>query len=130
LAAGLLARGRREPKRSDEHGQLDLVWRALIRPALVTGALWLVLAIFSSLYFSGVVVSDSREYGTIGVVFTLLTWFILIGMVIVLGATCGSFGSDGGVAGGLVQDPWSSARACRRSGLVAPGAPTAGRARA
>jgi membrane protein len=65
-------------------------WRALIRPAVVTGAFWLVLGIFSSLYFSSVIVSDSHEYGTIGVVFTLLTWFILTGTVIMLGAICGA----------------------------------------
>jgi uncharacterized BrkB/YihY/UPF0761 family membrane protein len=57
---------------------------------LVTSILWLVLALFSSLFFSSTMVSDSREYGTIGVVFALLTWFALIGMVIVLGAALGA----------------------------------------
>ena len=65
-------------------------WRRVIRPSLVTAVLWLGLAFFSSAYFSSVVIDDSRTYGTIGVVFTLLTWFILIGSVIVLGAGCGS----------------------------------------
>jgi membrane protein len=64
-------------------------WRALFRPALVTAVLWLCLSLFSSLYFSSVVVSDSRQYGTIGVVFTLLSWFVLIGVVMVLGAVLG-----------------------------------------
>jgi membrane protein len=65
-------------------------WRVLLRPAIVTALLWIGLAIFSSLYFSSVLVSDSHEYGTIGVVFTLLTWFILVGGVFVLGAACGA----------------------------------------
>ena len=65
-------------------------WRVVVRPALVTGVLWVALAFFSSLYFSSVVIDDSRTFGTIGVVFTFLTWFILIGAVIVLGAACGS----------------------------------------
>ncbi len=65
-------------------------WRLVIEPALVTAVLWTVLALFSSLYFSSVVIDDSRLYGTIGVVFTLLTWFILIGGVIVLGAAFGA----------------------------------------
>jgi membrane protein len=65
-------------------------WRRVIRPALVTAVLWLGLAFFSSGYFSSVVIDDSKTYGTIGVVFTLLTWFILIGSVIVLGAGCGA----------------------------------------
>lgn len=65
-------------------------WRRVIPPALVTATLWLVLALFSSAYFSSVVIDDSKTYGTIGVVFTLLTWFILIGSVIVLGAALGA----------------------------------------
>ena len=65
-------------------------WRSVIEPALVTALLWTGLALFSSLYFSPVVIDDSRLYGTIGVVFALLTWFILIGGVIVLGATFGA----------------------------------------
>jgi uncharacterized BrkB/YihY/UPF0761 family membrane protein len=44
----------------------------------------------SSAYFSSVVIEDSRTFGSIGVVFTLLTWFILIGSVIVLGAARGT----------------------------------------
>jgi membrane protein len=65
-------------------------WRHLVRPALVTALLWVALAVFSSLYFSSTVVDDTKTYGTIGVVFTFLTWFILIGSVIVLGAAVGA----------------------------------------
>ena len=63
-----------------------VTWRLVIRPALFTALLWVALAFFSSAYFSSVIIDDSRTYGTIGVVFTFLTWFILIGGVIVLGA--------------------------------------------
>jgi membrane protein len=65
-------------------------WRRLVRPALVTALLWVALAFFSSLFFSTTVIDDSKTYGTIGVVFTFLTWFILVGSVIVLGATFGA----------------------------------------
>jgi membrane protein len=65
-------------------------WGALVRPAITTGVLWFVLALFSSVYFSPILISDSHMYGTIGVVFTLLTWFFLVGAVIVLGAVCGA----------------------------------------
>jgi membrane protein len=65
-------------------------WRDLLRPAGVTALLWLGLAFFSSRYFSSVIISDSKQFGTIGVVFTLLTWFILIGFVFVLGAAWGA----------------------------------------
>ncbi len=65
-------------------------WRRVIAPAVITALLWIGLAFFSSAYFSSVLIDDSKTYGTIGVVFTLLTWFILIGNVIVLGATGGA----------------------------------------
>jgi uncharacterized BrkB/YihY/UPF0761 family membrane protein len=72
-------------------GSRDILpWRVLVRPALVTATLWLALALFSSISLSATIVSDSRLYGTIGVVFTLLTWFILIATVLVLGATLGA----------------------------------------
>ena len=65
-------------------------WRRLVRPALTSGVLWLAFALFSSVYFSPIVISDSHSYGTIGVVFSLLTWFFLIGAIIVLGAVLGA----------------------------------------
>jgi membrane protein len=64
-------------------------WRSVIRPALVTAVLWILLSLFSSIYFSGVVVDDSRTFGTVGIVFTFLTWFVFIGAVIVAGAAIG-----------------------------------------
>jgi membrane protein len=65
-------------------------WRLFIRPALLTAILWVALGFFSSLFLSSAVVDDSKTYGIIGVVFTFLTWFILIGGVVVLGAACGA----------------------------------------
>lgn len=65
-------------------------WRRLVRPALTSGLLWFGFGLFSSVYFSPVLISDSHTYGTIGVVFSLLTWFFLIGGVIVLGAILGA----------------------------------------
>ena len=47
------------------------------------------LGVFASDYFSSTVVSDSHLYGSIGVVFTLVTWFIAIGAVLALGAVAG-----------------------------------------
>jgi membrane protein len=66
-------------------------WRLVVRPALVTGLMWLCLAVFSALFLSSDVISNRKDYGTIGVVFSLLTWFILIGTAIVLGAVGGMF---------------------------------------
>jgi membrane protein len=67
-----------------------VAWRRLGRPALTSGVLWLGFGLFSSVYFSPLVVSDSKTYGTIGVVFSFLTWFFLIGAIIVLGAVSGA----------------------------------------
>lgn len=65
-------------------------WRSLVRPALTSGVLWIAFGLFSSAYFSSTVVDDSKTYGTIGVVFSLLTWFIVIGYVIVIGGALGA----------------------------------------
>jgi membrane protein len=65
-------------------------WRRLIRPAIATALLWIGLELFSLVYFSSSIISDSRLYGTIGVVFSLMVWFIAIGAVIVLGAAAGA----------------------------------------
>jgi len=66
-------------------------WRQLIRAAVVSGLLWVAFAVFSSLYFSSALISENRLYGTLGVVFILLTWFIAAAAaVVVLGATCGA----------------------------------------
>ena len=65
-------------------------WRRLWRPAAITGALWMTLALLSPVYFAPLIVSDSHTYGTIGVVFSLLTWFFLMGAVLVLGAVTGA----------------------------------------
>jgi uncharacterized BrkB/YihY/UPF0761 family membrane protein len=61
-----------------------------VRPAIVTALLWMGLELFSAVYFAPAIVSDSRLYGTIGVVFSFMAWFIAIGAVIVLGAVAGT----------------------------------------
>jgi len=65
-------------------------WRLLLRPAMLTALFWIGLELLSSVYFSSSVISDSRLYGTIGVVFSLMIWFTAIGAVIVLGAVAGA----------------------------------------
>jgi len=67
----------------------NVPWMRLRLPAAVTAALWLALEGVATLYFSSTITSDSRIYGTIGVVFSLLTWFIAIAAVILIGAVIG-----------------------------------------
>jgi membrane protein len=65
-------------------------WREVRSAAIATGLLWMGLGMFAAFYFSSTIVSDSKTYGTIGVTFTLATWFIAIGAVITSGAVVGA----------------------------------------
>lgn len=67
----------------------QLPWRRLLLPAVLSAVLWLCLEVFAALYFSSTIASDSRLYGTVGVVFSLLTWFMAVALVVVLGALIG-----------------------------------------
>jgi membrane protein len=64
-------------------------WARVAPSAVATALFWMGLGVFASFYLSSTMVSDSRLYGKIGVVFTLVTWFIAIGAVITLGAVAG-----------------------------------------
>jgi membrane protein len=100
-------------------------WRRLVRPALVTALLWVALAIFSSLYFSTTVIDDSKTYGTIGVVFTFLSWFILIGGVIVLGAASGAVWEarrGGGTSEAQPTDPHTARKQTQEDSHTEPAA--------
>jgi membrane protein len=65
-------------------------WRNLMPAAIATSLSWVGLGVFASFYFSSTVISDNSTYGTIGVVFTLTTWFIAMGAVITIGAVVGA----------------------------------------
>jgi membrane protein len=65
-------------------------WTRVGPSAVATAIFWMGLGVFASFYLSSTLVSDSRLYGKIGVVFTLVTWFIAIGAVITLGAVAGA----------------------------------------
>jgi membrane protein len=65
-------------------------WRKQLAPAIVTGVFFGGLGIFSRFYFSETIISDSRTYGTIGAILGIMTWFIAIGAVIILGAVVGT----------------------------------------
>jgi len=69
-------------------------WRTLLPPALITGVLYGGLGLFSRFYFSDTIISDSKTYGTIGAIFGIMTWFIAIGAVIILGAVAGAVWED------------------------------------
>jgi membrane protein len=80
-------------------------WRYLMRPAIASGLLWVVFALVSSIYFSSALISEDKLYGTIGVVFILMTWFIAIGAVVVLGAVGGAVWQERSVRRALDATP-------------------------
>ena len=43
---------------------------------------------------SETIISDSKTYGTVGAIFGIMTWFIAIGAVIILGAVAGVVWED------------------------------------
>lgn len=71
-----------------------VAWRRLLPSAVITGIFYGGLGVFSRFYFSGTIISDSKTYGTVGAIFGIMTWFIGIGAVIILGAVAGSVWED------------------------------------
>ena len=69
-------------------------WRRLLPSAIITGVFFGGLGVFSKFYFSETIISDSKTYGTIGAIFGIMTWFIAIGAVIILGAVAGVVWED------------------------------------
>jgi len=80
-------------------------WCTLLPSALVTGVLYGGLGLFSKFYFSDTIISDSKTYGTIGAIFSIMTWFIAIGAVIILGAVAGAVWEDRRTSGSGNNDP-------------------------
>jgi membrane protein len=69
-------------------------WRELLPSAIITGVFYGGLGVFSKFYFSETIISDSKTYGTIGAIFGIMTWFIAIGAVIILGAVATAVWED------------------------------------
>jgi membrane protein len=71
-----------------------LGWGELFPGGLATAVCITGLGIFSSLLFSGQIVSSDNDYGPIGVVMILLSWLIGIGVCFHLGAVVGRAWSE------------------------------------
>lgn len=69
-------------------------WRRLLPPAVATGILFAGFGIFSKFYFSRTIISNSKLYGAIGAVFSIMTWLIAIGAMIMIGAVAGAVWED------------------------------------
>ncbi len=66
-----------------------LSWGELFPSALATGVCFLGMEIVFRLTLSSAIVSDYKKYGSIGVVFAIMSLLIAIGVVITLGALLG-----------------------------------------
>jgi membrane protein len=64
-------------------------WRKLFPAACATGVLWVGMQVFFTLFFSGIVISDARKFGPIGIIFALLSYLIAVGVVVILGTAVG-----------------------------------------
>ena len=66
-----------------------ITWLELLPSAIATAVCWIGMEVVFSFIFSSSVISDDKKYGSIGVVFALMSYLIAIGVVIILGAVFG-----------------------------------------
>jgi membrane protein len=71
-------------------------WAKLLPGGLATAVCVTGLSVFSSLLFSGQIVSSDNDYGPIGVVLILLSWLIGVGVCFHLGAVVGRVWNERG----------------------------------
>lgn len=64
-------------------------WRALLPGALVTAAGLACFSVVTSIYLSRAVVFNAQRYGSIGVVFVLMSWLTWFSLVLLGGAVVG-----------------------------------------
>ena len=65
-------------------GAVDVGWRPLLPGALAAGIGFQALTLAAALIVPHLVASSSALYGTIGAVFAILTWLLLLGRLLVL----------------------------------------------
>ncbi|SNQ48534.1 Virulence factor BrkB [Frankia canadensis] len=75
-----------------------LSWRELLPTAVLTTIGLTGLGVVSRLTFSSSIVQNERSYGNIGVVFTLLSWLIGLGVVLTGGAIVGKWYNESGLS--------------------------------
>jgi membrane protein len=73
-------------------------WRKLLPCAVATGAFWIGMLVVFHFISSGMVITYDQKYGPIGIIFALVSFFIAIGVVIILGAAVGLMWNDRGLS--------------------------------
>ncbi|WP_260845085.1 YhjD/YihY/BrkB family envelope integrity protein [Streptomyces sp. SLBN-31] len=92
-----------------------LPWLPLLPGALLTGTALSVLTSSASLYVPRALNRSLEKYGSLGAVFTVLSWLISLCVVVALCITAGAV---------IAREPWAT----RRLGTLAPPVTGAGRA--
>jgi membrane protein len=64
-------------------------WRELFPSALATAFCWTGMLVVFRFVFSNEIIGDYKKYGPVGVVLALMSFFIAIGVVLILGAVFG-----------------------------------------
>ena len=64
-------------------------WRYLLPGAITTGVCWMGMLLVFRHVLAGMVISGYDKYGTICAIFAFMSFFIAIGMVVILGAMVG-----------------------------------------
>ena len=75
-----------------------LGWRRLLPTAVFTTIGLLGLGGFSMIFFSSSIVSNDKSYGSIGVVFIILSWLIGVGVVVMGAAVMGAWYEAAGLS--------------------------------
>ncbi|MEV5969584.1 YhjD/YihY/BrkB family envelope integrity protein [Streptomyces sp. NPDC051921] len=75
-----------------------VAWRGLLPCAVATGVCWVGMMAVFSVIFSDLIVSYDEKYGLIGTVFAFMSFFIAIGVVLVLGAAVGLVWTEHGLS--------------------------------
>lgn len=75
-----------------------IAWRRLLPCSVATGVCWVGMMAVFSVIFSDLIVSYDRRYGSIGTVFGLMSFFIAIGVVLVLGGALGLVWTEHGLS--------------------------------
>jgi membrane protein len=75
-----------------------IAWRRLLPCAVATGVCWVGMMAVFAVIFSGLTVSYAERHRLIGTVFALMSFFIAIGVVLVLGAALGLVWTEHGLS--------------------------------
>lgn len=67
-----------------------VTWRQLLPGAVLSGTGQVIVIILSGAYLQAAIESQAARYGLIGVAFVLVSWMVVLGLLLVLGAALGA----------------------------------------